>query len=159
MQRLMQRLMLGSLLALAAALPLNALAGDTLQRVVDFKVLKVGMSGNQPPMSMTNREGGMMGFDVDLAKALADAMKVKLEIVPMPFGELMKALQENAPAEEIKARVEELRAALSRYLQALAAQQQEKGNMPAQAEQNGDERGGDAHQQGHPRPDDDHVEH
>jgi len=52
---------------------------------------------------------------------------------------LMKALQENAPAEEIKARVEELRAALSRYLQALAAQQQEKGNMPAQAEQNGDE--------------------
>ena len=41
MQRLMQRLMLGSLLALAAALPLNALAGDTLQRVVDFKVLKV----------------------------------------------------------------------------------------------------------------------
>jgi polar amino acid transport system substrate-binding protein len=95
MQKLMQRLMLGSLLALAAALPLNALAGDTLQRVVDFKVLKVGMSGNQPPMSMTNREGGMMGFDVDLAKALADAMKVKLEIVPMPFGELMNALQDN----------------------------------------------------------------
>ena len=29
------------------------------------------------------------------AKALADAMKVKLEIVPMPFGELMKALQDN----------------------------------------------------------------
>jgi ABC-type amino acid transport substrate-binding protein len=44
---------------------------------------------------MTNREGGMMGFDVDLAKALADAMKVKLEIVPMPFGELMNALQDN----------------------------------------------------------------
>lgn len=95
MQRLMQRLMLGSLLALAATLPLNALAGDTLQRVVDFKVLKVGMSGNQPPMSMTNREGGMMGFDVDLARALADAMKVKLEIVPMPFGELMKALEDD----------------------------------------------------------------
>lgn len=95
MQRLMQRLMLGSLLALVATLPLNALAGDTLQRVVDFKVLKVGMSGNQPPMSMTNREGGMMGFDVDLARALADAMKVKLEIVPMPFGELMKALEDD----------------------------------------------------------------
>lgn len=90
-----QRLMLGGLLALAAALPLNALAGDTLQRVVDFKVLKVGMSGNQPPMTMTNREGGMMGFDVDLAKALADAMKVKLEIIPMPFGELMSALEKD----------------------------------------------------------------
>ena len=95
MHKLMQRLVLGGLLALATILPLNALAGDTLQRVVDFKVLKVGMSGNQPPMSMTNREGGMMGFDVDLARALADAMKVRLEIVPMPFGELLDALEKD----------------------------------------------------------------
>ena len=36
-----------------------------------------------------------MGFDVDLAKALADAMKVKLEIVPMPFGKLLSALEDN----------------------------------------------------------------
>ena len=93
MPRFIQRVLLGGLLALAAALPLNAMAGDTLQRVVDFKVLKVGMSGNQPPLTMANREGGLMGFDVDLAKALADAMKVKLEIVAMPFGELMTALE------------------------------------------------------------------
>ncbi len=94
MPNLIQRLMLGALLALAAALPLNVMAGDTLQRVIDFKVLKVGMSGNQPPMTMTNREGGLMGFDVDIAKALADAMKVKLEIVPMPFSELISALEQ-----------------------------------------------------------------
>ena len=93
MPRFIQRVLLGGLLALAAALPLNSMAGDTLQRVVDFKVLKVGMSGNQPPLTMANREGGLMGFDVDLAKALADAMKVKLEIVAMPFGELMTALE------------------------------------------------------------------
>jgi len=90
-----QRLIFGSLLALFAALPLNVLAADTLQRVVDFKVLKVGMSGNQPPMTMTNREGALMGFDVDLAKTMADAMKVQLEIIPMPFGELMKALEQD----------------------------------------------------------------
>jgi uncharacterized protein (TIGR02302 family) len=52
---------------------------------------------------------------------------------------LLKALQENAPADEIKQRIEELRAALSRYLQALAAQQQDKGNMPPQAQKNGDD--------------------
>jgi ABC-type amino acid transport substrate-binding protein len=95
MPRLFQTLMLGALLALTAALPLNVMAGDTLQRVVDFKLLRVGMSGNQPPMTMTNRDGGLMGFDVDLAKALADAMKVKLQLVPMPFGELMTALEED----------------------------------------------------------------
>jgi polar amino acid transport system substrate-binding protein len=93
MPKFIHRALLGGLLALVAALPLNALAGDTLQRVIDFKVLKVGMSGNQPPLTMANREGGLMGFDVDLAKALADAMKVKLEIVAMPFGELMTALE------------------------------------------------------------------
>ena len=95
MSNVLQRLMLGGLLALAMVFPLNSMAGDTLQRVVDFKVLKVGMSGNQPPMTMANREGGLMGFDVDLARALADAMKVKLEIVPMPFGKLMEALEKD----------------------------------------------------------------
>lgn len=95
MSNALKRLVLGGLVALAAALPIQSLAGDTLQRVVDFKTLKVGMSGNQPPMTMVNREGGLMGFDVDLAKALADAMKVKLEIVAMPFGELMAALEED----------------------------------------------------------------
>lgn len=95
MHKIIQRLMLSALLALTAALPIAATAGDTLQRVIDFKILRVGMSGNQPPMTMTNREGGLMGFDVDLAKALAEAMKVKLEIVPMPFGELMSALEKD----------------------------------------------------------------
>jgi uncharacterized protein (TIGR02302 family) len=52
---------------------------------------------------------------------------------------LMRALQENAPAEEVKRRIEELRAALSRYLQALAAQQQDKGNMSAENPQDGDQ--------------------
>jgi len=46
---------------------------------------------------------------------------------------LLKALKENAPAEEIKHRIEQLRAALGRYLQALAAQQKDKGNMPEQS--------------------------
>ncbi|HDY83861.1 MAG TPA: transporter substrate-binding domain-containing protein [Halieaceae bacterium] len=92
MSNVIKRLMLGGLMSLVAAFPVTSMAGDTLQRVVDFKVLKVGMSGNQPPLTMKNREGGMMGFDLDLARALAAAMKVKLEITPMPFGDLMSAL-------------------------------------------------------------------
>lgn len=83
------------LLLLAALLSQQAGAGDTLQRVIDFQVLKVGMSGNQPPMTMTNREGSLMGLDVDLAKALAAAMKVQLDIKTMPFGDLMDALEKD----------------------------------------------------------------
>jgi ABC-type amino acid transport substrate-binding protein len=95
MSNALKRLILGGLMALAVTFPINSMAGDTLQRVIDFKVLKVGMSANQPPMTMVNREGGVMGFDVDLARALAAAMKVKLEIKAMPFGELMSALEED----------------------------------------------------------------
>jgi polar amino acid transport system substrate-binding protein len=89
-----KQILLAGVIAILSALPFQAVAGDTLQRVVDFQVLRVGMSGNQPPMTMTTREGGLMGFDVDLAQALAMAMQVKLEIKTIPFGELMKALEE-----------------------------------------------------------------
>lgn len=95
MSKTLIRALLAGLMALTAVLSTQSLAGDTLQRVIDFQILKVGMSGNQPPMTMTNREGGLMGFDVDLARALAMAMKVKLEIKPMPFGELITALEKN----------------------------------------------------------------
>lgn len=67
-------------------------AGEALQRVIDFKTLTVGMSGDQPPMNMLNRQKALMGFDVDLATALANAMHVQLEIKTLPFGELMEAL-------------------------------------------------------------------
>ena len=45
-------------------------------------------------MNVVNKDGQLMGFDVDLARALATAMKVKLEIKIMPFGELEAALQD-----------------------------------------------------------------
>ena len=69
MQKILKQFLLGAMLALAF-LPI-ANAGDTLKRVVDFKTLRVGMSADQPPMTAINREGGVMGFDVDLARAMA----------------------------------------------------------------------------------------
>jgi ABC-type amino acid transport substrate-binding protein len=72
-----------------------ARAGDTLQRVIDFDVLRVGMSGNQPPLTMVDKDGQPFGFDVDLAMALASALHVKLDIRLIPFGYLMEALEKN----------------------------------------------------------------
>jgi polar amino acid transport system substrate-binding protein len=90
-----KRIFLGSLLAISLAFASASFAGETLQRVIDFKVLKVGMSGNQPPFTAVSKSGSPMGFDVQLAQALASAMKVKLELKAMPFGDLMGALQAN----------------------------------------------------------------
>ena len=58
MFKITKRLVLGSLLTLGLAFSASTFAGDTLQRVVDFKVLKVGMSGNQPPFTAVSKHTG-----------------------------------------------------------------------------------------------------
>ena len=86
------RLLVPALLVLMYLTTPLAQAGDTLDRVVKNKTLVIGISGDQPPMNMINRQGELMGFDVDLAKALASAMHAKPEFSQMPFGTLAEAL-------------------------------------------------------------------
>jgi uncharacterized protein (TIGR02302 family) len=52
---------------------------------------------------------------------------------------LSEALKQNAPPEEIQRLVDDLRNALGRYLQALAEQAQQKGTLPEQKNENGDQ--------------------
>jgi uncharacterized protein (TIGR02302 family) len=52
---------------------------------------------------------------------------------------LAEALKQGASPEEIQRLVDELRSALGRYLQALAEQAQQKGNLPEQQSQDGDQ--------------------
>ena len=44
-------------LLLASLSSQAAWAGDALERVIDFGELRVGMSGNQPPMTMISKDG------------------------------------------------------------------------------------------------------
>jgi uncharacterized protein (TIGR02302 family) len=53
--------------------------------------------------------------------------------------QLMQALKENAPPEELERLMNELRSALSKYLQAMAEQAQDKGNMPSGESKDGDQ--------------------
>lgn len=78
-------------LGLGTAVP--AQAGDTLDRVVESGTLVVGTSADQPPMTALNRQGNYMGLDIDLAKAIANAMRVQLQLKTVPFGGLMDALE------------------------------------------------------------------
>ncbi|KZX56134.1 ABC transporter substrate-binding protein [Halioglobus sp. HI00S01] len=87
------RLLPGFAFFVALAITPVTLAGDSLQRVIDFKTLTVGTSGDQPPMTAISKQGGVMGFDIDLAKGLAKAMRVELDIKVLPFGELLDALE------------------------------------------------------------------
>jgi polar amino acid transport system substrate-binding protein len=67
-------------------------ASPVLDRVIETGVLRVAMSVDQPPFNVRSRDKSVVGFDVDLAKALAEAMQVDLEIVEIPFGDLLAGL-------------------------------------------------------------------
>ena len=71
-------------------------ASPTLDRVLKNNVLKVAMSGDQPPFNVMSRNKKMIGYDVDLANYFASTMQVKLEIVQMPFGEIADAVKNGA---------------------------------------------------------------
>ncbi len=83
-------------LALAAALVLAAPAAadsPVLDRVLSSGTVRVGTSGTQPPFAVRDADGRLMGFEVDLARTLANGMGVKLELVQKPFGELLDELE------------------------------------------------------------------
>lgn len=93
MTRLFKTLAINMLAVVSLLAPIESFAGDTLQRIIDFGTLTVGTSASQAPMTMISREGELMGFDIDLASALASAMQVQLDVQVMPFGELLPALE------------------------------------------------------------------
>jgi len=81
-----------SLFAFGPAIEVANAESTTLERVIEADTLVVGMSGSQPPMNVVNRQGNLMGVDVDLARSLAAAMGVSLKIERIAFGGLMDAL-------------------------------------------------------------------
>jgi polar amino acid transport system substrate-binding protein len=70
--------------------PANA---ECLHRIIESGELRVGMTGSQAPLNMRNRNGDLIGLDVELARALADAMRVELILVETPFAELLSDIE------------------------------------------------------------------
>ncbi len=70
--------------ALAAAFSFigtSAHAEDLLQTVQSNHVLRVGMEGTYPPFNSRNAQGELVGFDVDVAKAVAAKLGVKPQFI------------------------------------------------------------------------------
>lgn len=56
------------------------------------KVIRVGLSSDYPPFEFV-KDGEIVGFDVDLARLLAEKLDKELEIVDMEFSGLIMALK------------------------------------------------------------------
>ncbi len=65
-----------------------------LQRILDSGELRIGLSGNQPPLNMTDKNGEIIGLEVDLMKALAQSMGLTTRFVVKPFADLIPAIEQ-----------------------------------------------------------------
>jgi polar amino acid transport system substrate-binding protein len=84
-------LVLACLLAVSVLLPATASAG-TLNEILDRGTLRVGMEPGYMPFEMTNTKGDIIGFDVDVAKRMAKAMGVELELVNTAWDGIIPSL-------------------------------------------------------------------
>lgn len=68
-----------SLAVALVAIPANA--GAVLDRIMSGKTLKVAVGADWPPMSFLNDKGQLDGYDVDVAKGIAQYLDVQVQFV------------------------------------------------------------------------------
>jgi len=65
---------------------------STLDRVLEHGTLRVGYDPANVPFSFFNLDDELVGFDIELAKSLADSLDVKAEFVPIEWHALPEML-------------------------------------------------------------------
>lgn len=79
---------------LLCAMTMMAQAG-IIDDAVKRGVLRVGMDPTFMPFEMTNKQGEIVGFEMDILKAMAKAMGVKLEVVSVSLDGIIPGLLTN----------------------------------------------------------------
>jgi polar amino acid transport system substrate-binding protein len=92
----MKKTLLYVVVALSIVLQFGSIAsaGTILDGILKKGVLVVGLTGDQPPLNATSKDGEVIGLDADLALAIAKGMNLDISFSEMPFSELLPALQE-----------------------------------------------------------------
>jgi ABC-type amino acid transport substrate-binding protein len=66
-----------------------------LDAVLKSKKLRVAVDTTYPPMEFESDAGKIVGLDIDLAKAIANVLKVEAEFIVMPWDGILAGLQGN----------------------------------------------------------------
>ncbi|MCK8074616.1 transporter substrate-binding domain-containing protein [Vibrio sp. 1CM2L] len=83
-----------ALLALAVSLPVLASETPNLDKINERGSLRVGMS-TFVPWAMRNKQGDLVGFEIDVAKRLAEDSGWKVEFVPTAWDGIIPSLLSN----------------------------------------------------------------
>ena len=62
-------------------------------RAQDAKKIRIGVEGNYPPFSMISPDGGLTGFDIDVARGLCAQMKAECVLVQQEWDGMIPALK------------------------------------------------------------------
>ncbi|HWR69267.1 MAG TPA: transporter substrate-binding domain-containing protein [Desulfomonilia bacterium] len=69
----------------------DLMSQSTIEQVLQRGVLRVGMS-TFVPWAMNDKQGNLIGFEIDVARRLAQDMGVKVEFVPTKWSGILPAL-------------------------------------------------------------------
>ncbi|MFO1433774.1 MAG: ABC transporter substrate-binding protein [Candidatus Competibacteraceae bacterium] len=58
----------------------------------EWKEVRIAIEGAYPPFSSVDKEGNLQGFDVDIAKALCEAMKVQCKLIKSDWDGIIPGL-------------------------------------------------------------------
>ena len=86
---------LALLLAITVALftvQIGSVSAGQLDEIQKRGTLRVGLEPGYMPFELTSKKGEIIGFDVDMAKRMAKAMGVKLELVSTAWDGIIPAL-------------------------------------------------------------------
>jgi cyclohexadienyl dehydratase len=92
-ENVMKAVFVGLLFTALLALPALAQAPDRLDAVLKSGVLRVGITQDTPPLSMSKPDGSVEGLDIDLLDNLSKAMGVKIVLVKTSLAALLDSLQ------------------------------------------------------------------
>jgi polar amino acid transport system substrate-binding protein len=76
-----------------AAIQRGPEAPARLQQILDAGELRIGVTGDLPPLNMKDRNGDFMGLEIDLVRELGAAMNLRVRFVERRFADLLPALR------------------------------------------------------------------
>jgi polar amino acid transport system substrate-binding protein len=71
--------------ACTTSAPQGASADDSLQKIQDKGYFIMGLDDKFPPMGFRDQDGNLVGFDIDMARTVAEQMGVEVQLQPIDW--------------------------------------------------------------------------